>query len=305
MLHVSVLIVTKNRGPVLVNCLESLRGANGHNWEIVVADNASIDDTKKIANTFTQFLPIRYFYTDVAGYPKVYNFGITKCRGRTVVFLDDDCVVSKNWFESVFRAITMFPNEIIQGKTLSLPEGNIYAEIMGDHYQNWIKSHKISEKYLDCFDNKNLCVPRVLLTQSGLFNESLEMGSEDIELSTRLRASGVPIRYEEAIIAHHLERTTLAGFISQHRRIAGSESFLDVSGLTKEKIGVTNIRRIWLYIKSIISREFIYIKQARFIDAALLPFLYTLLVLIRLWGYGSVALKGKAVNVKRSTVYSI
>ena len=70
MLRVSILIVTKNRSPLLIHCLHSLKKTSGHNWEVVIVDNASVDDTKKVANKFAQFYRYDIFTQSPLDIPK-------------------------------------------------------------------------------------------------------------------------------------------------------------------------------------------------------------------------------------------
>jgi glycosyltransferase involved in cell wall biosynthesis len=283
--HISVLIITKNRSASLNKCLQSLAEQKQKPWEIVVVDNGSTDDTKKEAVVFLSTLNLRYFYTNIHGYPKIYNYGLKQCRGTWIVFLDDDCMAGTEWFSAIVTCIQAHPNAIIQGKTVSLPRGNIYAETMGDHYHNWIRANTIFFGQLRTFDNKNLCVPRRIIERYGMFNEDLVYGSEDIELGIRYKNRGVSIMYEPSIIVSHHERDALSGFISQHIRIARSEALLDRQLNKDDKIGVTSSQKILLYIKSFIKRETGYIRRGQILNFLKLPCLYLLLVVLRVWTY--------------------
>jgi GT2 family glycosyltransferase len=283
--NISILIVTKNRSVLLEKCLQSLATQKQKPREIILVDNGSTDKTQEIIKTFRYRLAITPFYTNVAGYPKVYNYGLKRCRGDWIVFFDDDCIAGKDWFSKLVKSIRVHPRAIIQGKTDSMPKGNIYAEIMGDHYHNWIQSNLIICGRLRTFDNKNLCIPRRIIEQYGMFNEALIYGSEDIELGIRYANHGIPIFYEPSIIAYHHERDTLAGFINQHIRIARSEALLDRRLQKRDRIGVSNGQKINLYLQSFIRREAIYARRGEILNFLKTPLLYFLLAAIRTWTY--------------------
>jgi len=132
-----------------------------------------------------------------------------------------------------------YPKEIIQGNTYSLPKNNLYAEIMGNHYQKWLKSNSLNKEELRFLDNKNLAVPEFLVKRYGGFSEKQNLGSEDIEFGLRMRGKGVKIIFQPKAIAYHHERNNFKDFVKQHYRIAQSESKLDKSLKTNiDKIGL-------------------------------------------------------------------
>ncbi len=285
MRHISILVVTKNRSRLLNKCLQSLVAQRQKPREIIIVDNNSTDDTKKIIESFRDSLNTRYVYTKAHGYPKVYNYGLAQCRGAWIVFLDDDCIAEPSWFSSILKAIHIYPNAVIQGRVESIPQGNIYAQIMGDHYKNWLRANSVGINRLLTFDNKNLCIPRRIMECYGVFNKALIYGSEDIDLGIRYAHHGISIVYEPSIIAYHHERDTLAGFISQHIRIARSEALLDRRLKKRDRIGVSSGQKTILYLRSFIKREIMYIRRGQYLNFMRLPFLYFLLVAIRVWTY--------------------
>lgn len=272
-MNISVLVVTKNRSRYLHLCLQSLVEQSIKPSEVVVVDNASIDDTKEVIDSFSKILPVAYRYTKVRGYPKTYNAGLKVASGDWIIFLDDDCIATKYWFARYMKAIKKYPTAAIQGKTISIPKENLYAQIMGDHYQNWIEANRIAGNKMRTFDNKNLCIPRTAIAKTGNFNEKLLYGSEDIELGLRFVRAGIPIVYEPSIVAFHHERNTFQGFIRQHMRIAQSESVIN--------FGLIHQYKLTLHIRSFLRRELHYIQSGRALNAFLLPFLYAVLAVIR------------------------
>lgn len=282
---VSIVTLTKNRAPLLKECLISLQRQTQQLDELVIVDNGSTDETQEVIEDFKRALPVRSVRTTSHGYPKLYNTGIAAARGNWLVLFDDDCVASAGWFAAIKNSISAFPRAVIQGKTLSIPKNNIYAEIMQDHYLNWIASNAIGKKGLRTFDNKNLCIPRWVIRTQGLFDESLTRGSEDIELGVRYHRAGIPILYEPKILAYHHERTTFMEFMRQHVRIARSERLVDRNFLHEDRIHMIPTRRIFLHMRSALLREWRYLRDGRLFDAMRLPILYIVLVCVRIYGY--------------------
>ncbi len=284
---VSVITLTKNRARLLERNFASLVGQLGNGDEIVLIDNGSTDDTRDVIRTFRKKLPIRA-YQNVAGkYPHLYNTGIRHAQGDIVVFFDDDCTAVPDFIRNIRATHTRHPGEVIQGMTDSVPRDNIYAAIMGDHYRAFLKANTIRSPFLRILDNKNASVSRQLIRKLGGFNESLECGSEDIELGIRLRASGIRIRFVPRIRAFHHERTTLAGFFHQHLRFARCEGRLDRTLPPHERMGISKSGKLPLQLRYAAAREWGYVKRGDIVRAIQLPLLYILLASVRIWGYAT------------------
>jgi glycosyltransferase involved in cell wall biosynthesis len=282
----SIITPTRNRSKYLEKHLESLKEQITSKDEIIIIDNNSTDNTSEIINKYDTILPLKTYHAPLGTtYGKLYNLGIYKSTKDIVVFFDDDCIADINFVSSLIHAHQTNPNTLIQGMTYSRPKNNIYTEIMGDHYQNWIKSNIMPDGiHMKTFDNKNASLPRKLLSKKLLFDESLQYGSEDIELGFRFVLSGIPIRLESTVVAYHHERTTVNGFLRQHLRIAKAEGMID---RTKKYhlIGIQSLKKMSLTFKSAMKREYSYLLSGNIKNFITLPFIYILLVLIRLWGY--------------------
>jgi len=87
---VSVVIPTFNRRDLIGETIGSVLGQTFGNLEILVIDDGSTDDTKRIVDSIGD-PRIRYFYQDHSGKPAVpRNKGIKNARGEYIAFLDSD-----------------------------------------------------------------------------------------------------------------------------------------------------------------------------------------------------------------------
>lgn len=84
---VSVIIPTYNRCAMLEKAVQSVLSQNFRNFELIVVDDGSKDQTKKIMQKYTS---VRYFYKQNGGVASARNFGIKKAEGDLIAWLDDD-----------------------------------------------------------------------------------------------------------------------------------------------------------------------------------------------------------------------
>lgn len=281
----SIITLTRNRASLLASNLASLAGQTTKRDEIIIIDNGSTDQTRQVLSVFRDKLPLKIHRIRKGKYPRLYNAGITYAKGSVIVFLDDDCVASPTFLARIRDAHRTNRNAAIQGMTYSIPKGNIYAEIMGDHYRHFLSVNTLHHKMLRIVDNKNASIRRSLILSVGGFCEEVDCGSEDIEFGIRLRSRGASIILDPSIIAFHHERTTFRDFLIQHLRFARCEAHLDKILPPNERMGLVRLAKLKLQIQSAWQRERTYIKTGQFREAMLLPVLYLTLGVIRIYGY--------------------
>ncbi len=286
--NISIIIITKNRANFLENCLGSLNGQLEKRDEVfVILDSKTKDGSEEILQRYKKIMPLVYYKSDIRGYPQNFNLGINKSRKDTLVFINDDCIVKHNFVQRIKVEHHRHPHAVVQGMTYSLPKNNIYAEITGDNYRNWIAiNHKDAlSNLMSTIDNKNVSISRGVFRRVGYYDEAFTRGSEDIEFGFRLAQLGIPIIFDPSIVVYHYERSTFFGFVNQHIRFALSESIVDRTLPPESRIRAINWHKTVLHMKSAIKRELLYAQQFRIKDFLLLPFLYMLLFCIRMYGY--------------------
>ncbi|MEN7536018.1 glycosyltransferase family A protein [Aurantiacibacter flavus] len=114
----SVVICTRNRSAslrrTLVSICEAARRASD-DWEIVIVDNGSTDDTKQVVSEFAERLPVRHVFEPNAGLSNARNAGVRASQGDFIVWTDDDVLVDENWLNAYFQSFKAHPGRAIFG----------------------------------------------------------------------------------------------------------------------------------------------------------------------------------------------
>ncbi len=89
---VSIIMATYNRSNYVGEAIESVLAQDFKDWELVLVNDGSTDDTEEIVRSYTQVDPrIRYFRKEnERNLALVRNFGLARAKGDFVAFLDDD-----------------------------------------------------------------------------------------------------------------------------------------------------------------------------------------------------------------------
>jgi GT2 family glycosyltransferase len=115
MIDCSILLATRNRRASLDRTLESLAAqvAPGIEWEVLVADNGSTDDTVSALARWSERLPLRWAVEPMAGKNRALNRVLGDTRGRLLLFTDDDVVLAPGWIAAHAAAAARWPDHDI------------------------------------------------------------------------------------------------------------------------------------------------------------------------------------------------
>ena len=105
-MNVSVILCTYNRCHSLANALDSVAASHvpdGIEWEIVVVDNNSTDQTRQVVEGFSRRFPGRFRYVRELQQGLCYarNAGVREARGAILAFTDDDVIVDQDWLQKI------------------------------------------------------------------------------------------------------------------------------------------------------------------------------------------------------------
>jgi glycosyltransferase involved in cell wall biosynthesis len=117
----TVIVCTYNRAGNLPRCLGALaaqQGVQGREWEVLVVDNNSSDDTKAVVADLASKLPInvRYESEPEQGLNYARNTGVRQSTGKYFSYVDDDITVSEIWLSSLLKAFEINDADAVGGR---------------------------------------------------------------------------------------------------------------------------------------------------------------------------------------------
>ena len=112
----SIIIPTKNRAKYLHYTLLSLVEQNFDDFEIIVSDNFSNDNTKEITDKFNNS-KIKYFKTkSELNRTDSWNFGLSKAKGEYVTYIGDDDSFMPNSLKLLDDMLVKYNTDVITWK---------------------------------------------------------------------------------------------------------------------------------------------------------------------------------------------
>ena len=109
-MKISAILCTYNRSQSLAKALGSLTVSilpQTIEWEVLVVDNNSSDQTETVVKDFCQRYPgrFRYLFEPQQGKSFALNAGIREARGSILAFVDDDVTVEPGWLQNLTSAL--------------------------------------------------------------------------------------------------------------------------------------------------------------------------------------------------------
>jgi cellulose synthase/poly-beta-1,6-N-acetylglucosamine synthase-like glycosyltransferase len=117
---ISAIICTHNRANYLGAAIDSLLKQTYPDYEIIVVDNASTDDTKAVVNARLPHPRLIYVYESTLGLSAARNRGAVIAQGEILAYLDDDAEASAHWLMALAEAFSQHPQAVIAGGSVSL-----------------------------------------------------------------------------------------------------------------------------------------------------------------------------------------
>lgn len=171
---VSVIIPTYNNSHYFIEAIESVLAQTYQNYEIIVVDDGSTDDTKSLLQPYLD--RIQYIYKTNGGVSTARNVGIRASKGKYLAFLDsDDLWLLEKLYLQVKRfnmspelAVVFTDNYAFNESGITCPSNK---QRYGVH-EGWVFEKLFLRNFIG---NSTIMVKRECLNRIGLFDESQEI----------------------------------------------------------------------------------------------------------------------------------
>jgi GT2 family glycosyltransferase len=229
---VSIVILSYNSRGFIGPCLRSVAALEWAPIEVVIPDNASSDDSPRIAREAAEAERM-----DVSVIPLPENLGCAggnnagwrATRGRFVVFLNPDTEVTPAFVTELVRPMLADPAIAVTGAKIFYPGGRtlqhagafMYPNGMTDHYGAGCEDtgEFDTPRDVDYVTGAGFAIRRAALEQAGGFDEDYYPAYfEESDLCTRIRRAGWRVVYiPTAVLVHHESVSLTANSPGFHR----------------------------------------------------------------------------------------
>ena len=219
---VSVIVCSYNGGPTLASCLDSLGKLNYPEYEVILVDDGSTDDTSYIA---AQFPWVRYIPQSNQGLSHARNTGAAAAKGEVFAYTDSDCMVDPDWLYYLIGTLVSGDYAGVGGPNVTPPAKNwIQACVAGapGGPSHVLLTDVVAEHIPGC----NMAFYRWAFEGVGGFDTEYRKAGDDVDFCWRIQQAGWVVAFSPTAIVWHYRRFTLRAFFKQQNGYGEAESLL-------------------------------------------------------------------------------
>ncbi len=183
--RVSVVIPAFNESKNIHKTLESLLAQTYKDFELIVVDNSSTDNTSEIANMYGA----KVIYEPKKGVTHARQTGFLAAKGEIIISTDADAIHPPDWIERIVKIMDSDPSLVAVGGIAYLHSGPLSARLAAKYL---FYPFLVIDKLLSGGWNLSgfsMAVKKDAFLRTGGFDPNLNIG-EDIDLSKKLRKLG-------------------------------------------------------------------------------------------------------------------
>ena len=219
---VSVIVCSYNGAKTLDRCLESLKHVDYPDYEVILVDDGSKDNTQEIAAKHSWVVNIKQ---ENKGLSVARNVGGWAAKGEVIAYTDSDCMADPDWLYFLVGTLLSGDYAGVGGPNISPPA------------ENWIQacvsaapggpSHVLlTDVVAEHIPGCNMAFYKWAFEKVGGFDPEYRKAGDDVDYCWRLQQENQVIAFSPAAIVWHYRRFTLKAFQKQQEGYGEAESLL-------------------------------------------------------------------------------
>ncbi|HSW99421.1 MAG TPA: glycosyltransferase family 2 protein [Patescibacteria group bacterium] len=218
---VSILIPAYNEGPTLENCVLSLFKQTYTNFEIVIVNDGSTDNTEEVAQKLcaTYNSTIRVYSQPNSGKALALNLGLEKAKGEIIISMDADSVFLNNAIEQLVLSFHDPAVAAVGGNVRVANRGQFMGMHQAIEYITGLAIQRGAFAHMGCMQVISGAIGAFradALREVGGYSEDTIV--EDMDITITLARRGYRVAYNRHAIAYTEAPETLRTFMRQRYR---------------------------------------------------------------------------------------
>jgi cellulose synthase/poly-beta-1,6-N-acetylglucosamine synthase-like glycosyltransferase len=219
--RISVVVCSYNGSRTLSETLTALKNLDYPDYEIIVVDDGSTDQTGIIAEEYG----VRLIRADHNGLSEARNLGMNAATGEIVAYIDDDAYPDPHWLAYLASAFMRTNHVGIGGPNIAPPGDGVIAECVANAPGGPVHvllSDDVAEHIPGC----NMAFRREQLVAIGGFDPRFRIAGDDVDICWRLQERGWTLGFAPTAVVWHHRRNSIRGYFKQQRNYAEAEALL-------------------------------------------------------------------------------
>lgn len=204
--EITVAVLTYKRKKKLNICLTSFLNQK-NKFKILLIDNDFEKSALKVFFKFKEKLNIEYLIEPSKNISKARNLAIKNCQTKYLAFVDDDCILFKNWSEQSLSVVKKEKTTaFFQGGSTSNNLKNPIISAQNNIYQNWVKNN-LKNGFIDpqSLDTKNIILNLEIINKYKIIFDTDFPIFEDVDFGLQVKKHQLCGEYIPEMLVEHLE----------------------------------------------------------------------------------------------------
>jgi GT2 family glycosyltransferase len=219
--RISVVVCSFNGSRTIGECLQAISKLRHPNFEVIVVDDGSTDDTAAIAARYD----VRLIRTSNHGLSHARNIGWQSAKGEIVAYIDDDAYPDPDWLG--YLAETFLTNEYagVGGPNIPPRDDEFIAACVANAPGG--PAHVLlTDTEAEHIPGCNMAFLRSALEAVGGFDVQFRTAGDDIDMCWRLQEQGWKLGFSPSAQVWHHRRNSLRRFWRQQKGYGQAEALL-------------------------------------------------------------------------------
>lgn len=221
--RVSVVVAAYNAAATLPECLESLLQINHPDYEVIVVDDGSFDETPRVTAKFPTVRTLRLKTNE--GLSNARNLGIRAATGEIIAFTDADCRVDPDWLRFLVAGLLDSPIAGIGGPNFLPPEDTPLSAVIMTAPGGPVQV-LLDDRFAEHVPGCNMAFWKWALEAVGGFDPIFRKAGDDVDLCWRLQRRGWRLGFTAAGFVWHHRRSSIRAYLSQQGGYGEAEALL-------------------------------------------------------------------------------
>ena len=221
----SIILPNWNGAAHMPACLDALRAQTFREFEVIVVDNASTDESLTLlARDYPDVRVIRLERN--RGFTGACNAGLRAARGEVCLLLNNDTEAAPDWLAEVMAAFERHPEAGLVASKMLLFDRRTILHTAGDLFMTdgtpanrgvWQEDRgQYIEDYVFSANGGSAAYRRALLDQVGLLDDDFFFSCEDVDLAWRAQLAGWRAVYAPRAVVYHKLSATGGGVTASY-----------------------------------------------------------------------------------------
>ncbi|MEK6271946.1 MAG: glycosyltransferase [Actinomycetota bacterium] len=220
--RVSAIVCTHDGANTLPACLDALARLDYPDYEVLVVDDGSTDETAAIAERYD----VRLIGIPHQGLASARNAGLAAATGSIVAYVDDDAYPDCDWLRYLAEAFIESDHAGIGGPNIPPGDEGLVAACVASAPGGPVHvllTDRVAEHIPGC----NMAFRKDRLEAVGGFDPQFRTAGDDVDICWQLQDAGHTVGFSAGAVVYHRRRDSVLGYLRQQYGYGKAEASLE------------------------------------------------------------------------------